>query len=166
MKPELDFSDFNDTGELKIPLGLILSLLYLSRHLLFLMLGGLSQFLSRGGEFKLSVMELPLAWTLFLDIPAFLFLLMILRREKLADGGVSRRLLPHGVTISVALGAAQIILLLALEHRILLKPDLLRALDLLALGILLRYLIVDPKLKLFFRECGATSAEQEAGDRT
>jgi len=156
MRPPLDFSDFNDNGELKTPVQLVLSLLFMSRHLVFLMLAGLSHFViaRSGAGYQAGALGLPNPWLLFTDIPVFLFLVLVARKEKLPKAGWLRRLLYRGVPLTVALGVLQLVLILGLEHHLLLRPEPLRLIDLALLLMCLYYLAMNPKVKLFFREYG------------
>ena len=154
MKRPLDISDFNDKGELKTPLKLVLALLFMSRHLIFLMLAGLTQFVGARRGFHTDTYWLPEAWLLFADIPVFLFLVLVARKEKLTKQGWLRSILYRGVPLMVALGVLQLLLIVGLEYRLLLKPEPLRLVELVLLVVCVYYLAVNPKLKLFFQEYG------------
>jgi len=155
MDPRLDISDFNDKGELKTPLGLLLCLVFLSRHLLFLLLGGLSEFLSRGGGFNVSDLGLPPAWSLWLDLPVFGFLLLVLRKDKLPAGGWFRALLRRGVPLLLGLAAAQLALLIVFDFVRVRDPGLLRMADVVLMVVCLFYLASDYKVKFFFKTYGS-----------
>ena len=154
MKPNWDISDFNDKGELKTPVSLVLALLYLSRHIVFLLLGGLSHFVASGSGFRASAIGLPPLWALAAGFPVFLFLILIARKEKLPKGGLLKRLFYHGAPLLVFLGVLQLLLIAGLDYRLLLKPDLLRAVDFVLLGGCVYYLATNAKLQWFFREYG------------
>lgn len=155
MNHRLDISDFNDEGELKIPTKLVLSLLFMSRHLIFLMLAGLTQFVGARRGLQTDTYWLPEVWLLFADIPVFLFLVLVARKEKPTKGGWLRRILYRGVSVTVSLGVLQLALIAGLDHQLLLKPDLLRVGDFALLGGCVYYLALNPKVKLFFLEYGA-----------
>jgi hypothetical protein len=161
MRQSLDIGDFNDKGELKTPVRLVLSLLFISRHLVFLMLAALSHFViaRSGAGFQAGALGLPNPWLLVTDIPVFLFLVLVVRKEKLSKEGWLRRILYLGVPFIVALGVLQIVLIIGLDYRVLLKPELLRVIDLGLLVVCIYYLAANPKVRLFFREYGRPSSQ-------
>ena len=155
MKYPLDICDFNDKGELKTPLKLVLSLLFMSRHLLFLMLAGLTQFVGARRGLHTGTYWLPEAWLLFADIPVFLFLVLVARKEKLAKDGWMRKILYQGVPLTVTLGMLQLFMIAALDYRLLLTPEPLLVADFVLLAMCVYYLAANPKVRLFFREYGS-----------
>jgi len=158
MKHPLDINDFNDKGELKTPVKLVLTLLFMSRHLIFLMLAGLTQFVGARRGLHTDAYWLPEAWLLFADIPVFLFLVLVARKEKLAKDGWLRRILYRGVPLVVTLGLLQMAMIAGLEHRALLRPEPLLVADFALLAVCVYYLAANPKLRLFFREHGQPSS--------
>jgi hypothetical protein len=154
MDPHLDIRDFNEKGELKTPVGLVLALLFLSRHFLFLLLAGLSEFMVRGAGFDVASLGLPPAWSLLIDVPLFGFLLIVLRKEKLSAGGLLRRILRKGVPLLVSLAVLQLFLLTALDYLAMKNPGLLQMADTVLMGVCIFYLTTNWKVRLFFREYG------------
>ena len=95
MTHDWDISDFNDKGKLKTPVSLVLALLYLSRHIVFLLLAGLSHFVAAGSGFKASAIGLPPIWALAVGMPVFLFLILVARKEKLPKSRLQKRVFIH-----------------------------------------------------------------------
>jgi hypothetical protein len=158
MEPFLDIEDFNEKGEMKTPVKLVLALLFMSRHFVFLLLAGLSQFMSARSGFDAGAFGLPSAWLLLTDIPVFLLLMLIARKDKLSDGGRLKRLFTQLPQLLALLGLAQLLLIIGLEHKALLRPEPLRLVDLSLLLACVYYLLRNRKAKWFFREYGHNSA--------
>jgi hypothetical protein len=153
MKPNWTLSDFNDRGQLKIPTGLILVMVFLSRHLLLLLMGGVSRFVGTGGSSMSSAVGLPPVWMLPVNLPAILLLLLVINRERLGQKLWWRKLMGWLIPMLMVLTALQLVLELFLKHEALLRllPGTLLELSLLV-GCLV-FLSISPKLRYFSREC-------------
>lgn len=149
-----DIGDFNDQGELKTPAGLILALIFLARHLLFLLLAGLSEFMSRGGDFQVASLGLPPVWALIYDIPLIAFLLLVLRKDKLPDSGVLRRILYRGAPLLLGLAVLQLVLSIFLELGDLRHPGLKHMADTVLMVMCIFYLASNDRIRRFFKEYG------------
>jgi hypothetical protein len=126
----------------------------MSRHVIFLLLAALSQWLGARTGFRVSALGLPSPWLLLSDMPIFLFFVLIVLKDRLAATSPIKRLLAHGRLLLGLLGFGQILLIVALQHPAWLRPNPLPLLDLLVLALCLYYLLGNRKAGYFFQHYG------------
>ncbi len=153
MQPNWQLNDFNDKGQLKIPTGLVLVMVFLSRHLLLLIMGGVSRILGVGGASLSSAVGLPPAWMLPINLLAILLLLLVVNRERLGAKPWWRNFMKWLIPAIMMLMAAQLLLLLILEYDAILRMAFMPLFELAVLLACLIFLIIDPKLPYFIKEC-------------
>lgn len=105
-------SDFNNDGVLKVPILLWLVICYLSRHLLLLMMSGLSTFmLSRSGNGAVDFAGFNSSpMFLLASLPALVVLATALRRAP-QSGHLLRRIWQHARKLLIAAAFIDLILL-------------------------------------------------------
>jgi len=107
MQPQWKLNDFNDRGELKPPLGFLLSLVYLSRHLIYLILAAVSQFRGAAGQIDTSALALPPAWLLPLSFPSFILFFLVLNRERFGASSWWRVIIKWSKPLLLLIAATQ-----------------------------------------------------------
>jgi hypothetical protein len=160
MKPNWKLNDFNDRGQLKIPTGLILVMVFLSRHLLLLLMGGVSRFVGTGGSSMSSAVGLPPVWMLPVNLPAILLLLLVINRERLGHKTWWRNLMGWLIPMLMALTAVQLVLELFLKHEALLRLVPHTVAEILLLAGCLVFLAVSPKVRFFIKECSEGTVQR------
>ena len=152
MQTKWKLSDFDDKGRLRIPTPLILLMLFLSRHFLLLVMGGVSRFVGAGGA-AAGMVGLPPAWMLPLNLPPLLLLLMALNRDRFGRKAWWRRVMKGLLPALMLLTAGQLTLLLVFRHRAVqgLEPPVL--LELFILMSCMAFLSLGRKLRHYVREC-------------
>ncbi len=158
MKPNWKLTDFNDRGQLKIPTGLVLVMVFLSRHLLLLLMGGISRFVGAGGMSVSSAIGLPPAWMLPINLPAILLLVLVVNRERVGNRRWWRNTMRWLVPALMALTTAQLLLLLFLKYEAILRMEPTTLVELAVLPGCLVFLAMAPKLRYFVKECSDGSA--------
>ncbi len=106
-QPVFDLNDFNRKGELKTPPLLVVTLLFLSRYPLILLLTAFSTLLLKRRGIDFDGIGLPPLDGLASSIPAIALLLAVLLREKLQRLAM---LLRFGVPIGLVVATAQFLI--------------------------------------------------------
>ncbi len=163
MKPNWTLSDFNDKGQLRIPIGLALVMVFLSRHLLLLLMGGVSRFVGAGGTSLSSTVGLPPVWMLPISLLGLLLLGLVLNRDRFAAKpwwrNVMKRLIPTVQLLTVV----QLVLSVVLNYQAILRMEPVMLIELALLIGCLVYLQRDPKPRYFAQECAGVTVGKETG---
>jgi hypothetical protein len=148
MTIEWSLSDFDDKGRQRPPIGLVVALLYISRHLVFLVMATVSRLAGTGNLPVFNVLGLPPVWILPISMASLALLLLMLNRERLEQRSWWRQLMGRLIAVLLALDVMQAILLAILQGQALLRLDILPTLELMLLGACLYYLATEPIAKL------------------
>ena len=146
-------SDFNDRGELNPPVGFLLTLVYLSRYLLYLLIVAVSHAMGAAGQIRASAFGLPPAWLLPASAASFLLLFLVLNRERLGRKNWWRAVLKWSRLLLLVISLFQFLFILLTQYEAKLDIDPIRIMDLGLILLCVRYLITDRKLAVYIREC-------------